>query len=54
MKTISTKKESKSTIATSDVTAIKKVITYYLNNMFPVDDKEKEYLLRLSHRLGRL
>jgi|TARA_R110000796_G_scaffold143357_1_gene259815 hypothetical protein len=54
MKTISTKKESKSTIASADVTALRKVITYYLNTMFPVEEKEKEYYDRLFHRLGKL
>jgi|TARA_R110000824_G_C14948218_1_gene650632 hypothetical protein len=47
-------KVSKPAIATTDVVLIKKTITYYLNNAFPVEEQEKTKMLSLFHRLGRL
>jgi hypothetical protein len=38
-------KETKPALATEDVALIRKVITYYLNNMFPVDKEEQEKLI---------
>ena len=46
-------KESKPAIAGYDAELIRKIITFYLNK-FPVDEKEKEKLLNLFHRIGRL
>ena len=47
-------KENKPALATADVGLIRKVITYYLNNAFPVDKEEQEKLMNIFHRLGRL
>ena len=47
-------KEIKPTLATADAALIRKVITYYLNNIFPVDKEEQEKLMNIFHRLGRL
>ena len=47
-------KENKPALATADVGLIRKVITYYLNNIFPVDKEEQEKLMNIFHRLGRL
>ena len=47
-------KEKKPELATADVGLIRKVITYYLNNAFPVDKEEQEKLMNIFHRLGRL
>jgi len=47
-------KESKPALATEDVALIRKVITYYLNNIFPVNKEEQEKLMNIFHRLGRL
>tara|TARA_R100000963_G_C4560866_1_gene49794 strand:- start:297 stop:461 length:165 start_codon:yes stop_codon:yes gene_type:complete len=48
-------KESKPAIATADAELIRKVITFYLNkNGTALDDQEREQLLKLFHRLGRL
>ena len=46
--------ENKPALATADVGLIRKVITYYLNNAFPVDKEEQEKLMNIFHRLGRL
>ena len=47
-------KENKPALATADVGLIRKVITYYLNNAFPVYKEEQEKLMNIIHRLGRL
>ena len=47
-------KENKPALATADVGLIRKVISYYLNNAFPVDKEEQEKLMNIFHRLGRL
>jgi len=46
-------RESKPAITGYDAELIRKVITFYLNK-FPVEEKEKEKLLNLFHRIGRL
>ena len=47
-------KETKPALATEDSALIRKVITYYLNNIFPVNEKEQRKLMNIFHRLGRL
>ena len=47
-------KETKPALATADSALIRKVITYYLNNSFPVDKEEQRKLMNIFHRLGRL
>ena len=47
-------KESKPAIASEDIGLIRKVITYYLNGVSPIDKEEQEKLVNLYHRLGRL
>ena len=47
-------KETKPALAIEDVALIRKVITYYLNNIFPVDKEDQEKLMNIFHRLGRL
>jgi hypothetical protein len=47
-------KENKPIISIQDITFIKKIITYYLNNGPFLTEKRKAELLNLFHRLGRL
>tara|TARA_R100000315_G_C5092291_1_gene53077 strand:+ start:311 stop:457 length:147 start_codon:yes stop_codon:yes gene_type:complete len=47
-------RKTKPVLATADAILIKKVIKYYLNNVFPVDEKEQTTLINIFHRLGRL
>jgi len=48
-------KESKPAIAISDITLLKKTITFYLNkNNTSENRSELEELVKLFHRLGRL